>query len=95
MANNTIAENMHTVRTVYATVKTPTGTFAPRAIRFEGLTFADLKARLAAVNLPGVTDDSYLEVRDGNDEYVCLLDQDSLPAGDVTVNVHSNSAGKC
>lgn len=86
-------DNSDNVRKVYATVKTIAGTQAPRAIRFEGLTFADLRTRLLAANLPGVAEDSFLEIKDENGEFVCLLDQDQLPAGDISVNVHNYTTG--
>lgn len=81
-------------RKVYATVKTIAGTQAPRAVRFEGQTFLELKARLMAANLPGAAEDSFLEIRDDAGEFVCLLDQDGLPQGDLYVNVHNYSVGR-
>ena len=47
-----------------------------------------------AANLPGAAEDSFLEIRDDAGEFVCLLDQDGLPQGDLYVNVHNYSVGR-
>lgn len=84
--------NEQQIRTIYVTIKTMAGPQTPRAVRFAGHTFADLRARLRQAHLPGDAEDSFLEVKINDDEFVCLLDNDELPSGDIFVNLHNYSA---
>jgi hypothetical protein len=89
MANNP-------VRTIFVSVKTfLMGTQAPRSIRFSGVVFKELRERLASVNLPGAGNEScFVEVRMEDGRYMCLLDGDQLPEGDLYVTVHNYSEGE-
>ena len=79
-------------RTVFATIKAHGLEEDTKAVRFAGETFADLKARLAAANLPGLNEDSFFEVKIG-EEFVCLLDSEVLPSGDIHVRVFTLPTG--
>jgi len=81
-------------RTIMVTVKTAfQAPEAPRNVRFEGTTFGEMKERLSAVNLPGISGDSFVEVRLEGGGFLCLLDAEQLPEGDLVVNVHNYSKG--
>lgn len=64
-----------------------------KVVRFDGLTFHQLRERLMAAHLPGVTQDSFIEVKLDDGNYVCLLDDEILPEGELHVNVFNFPSG--
>ena len=79
-------------RTVIATIKAHGLEQDTKAVRFAGESFADLKARMVAANLPGLNEESFFEVKIG-EEFVCLLDSEVLPPGDIHVRVFTLPTG--
>jgi len=76
-----------TTRHIALTVNSRAESEAPVRISFAGSNFKDLRERVGYVNLPNVHGDSYMEVLLPSVGYQCLLDDETLPEGDLVVNV--------
>lgn len=81
-------------RTAHVTLRARAGVHGPKAVRFIGQTFKDLKARLAEVHFPGYDEGSFVEIKDGEGDFVCFLDDDELPAGDIHVQITKSPFGE-
>ena len=86
-----------TPRTVSVTISTGTHHLKfghPILVNFAGQTFGELRERLAAVRLPGVGmgHNSFYQVFVGG-RYLCLLDEERLPAGDLYVQIYNYFEG--
>ena len=84
---------MGDARTAHVSLKTLTEAMGPKAVRFDGQTFSDLKSRLASSSFPGYSEDCFVQILDESKQFVCILDNDVLPPGDVYVEVHNYTKG--
>ena len=82
------------IRTAHVSLKTLSETLSPKAVRFDGKTFGDMKDRLASAGFPGYTQDTFVQILDESQQFVCILDDDVLPPGDLFVEVHNYSKGQ-
>ena len=83
----------HTPRTAHVSLKTLSEAMGPKAVRFDGKTFNDLKERLSSAGFPGYSKDSFVQVLDESQHFVCILDHEVLPPGDLYVEVHNYNRG--
>ena len=99
VSDHQVQSNMDTeatsavARTAHVSLKTLSEALSPKAVRFDGKTFSDLKQRLASAGFPGYTKDSFVQILDESQQFVCILDDDVLPPGDLFVEVHDYSKG--
>lgn len=80
-------------RIAHVSLKTLSEALGPKAVRFDGRTFNDLKQRLQSAGFPGYTEDSFVQILDESQQFVCILDADVLPPGDLIVEVHNYTKG--
>ena len=84
-------------RIVLVTVVGMSASVKQRNVSFSGSYFKELKDRLAAISLPGLGSGmgkgNFFEVQ-VDDRFVCLLDSDKLPEGDLQVNVYGSKASE-
>ena len=61
-----------------------------KIVRFKGSTFGELKGRLNEARVPGYSTSSFVELQLGEGQFVCLLDNEELPSGDLVVSVQQS-----
>ena len=61
-----------------------------KIVRFKGSTFGELKGRLTEAKVPGYSPSSFVELQLGEGQFVCLLDNEELPSGDLVVTVQQS-----
>ena len=61
-----------------------------KIVRFKGSTFGELKGRLTEAKVPGYSPSSFVELQLGEGQFVCLLDNEELPSGELVVTIQQS-----